>query len=251
MGLYHWYSPDGRPHHNDDLRTARAKGHYGSVTTVLGAWGKAAQLQSWIDKKNCNLAVDLLMRGTPSDECAMRAIETSKQELQQTADWGSEVHDRVEQFNLYGEVKEDGFTDYWKSWPDWFDEYVEDVIHAEQTFVDHEDKLAGTIDLVFRHKDFGISVLDYKNREFKPNKQKKGTPLECEFYLKDRQQLAYYSHMVKRDMGLDELPPIFSCGFNSKIPMPMHIKPWRPARQQEWVEFVRTVNRAWRLEKNL
>jgi len=233
MGRYHWYDDQGRPHHSDDLKAARAKGHYGSVTTVLGIVKPNPRLQTWIDRKNCNLAIDLLEHGEPRSNCADRAIEVSYEELRATATWGTAVHDRCEKYNIDGTVIDDSYLKYWTSWIDYSDKYVKEMLFPERTFVDHEDKLAGTVDLVFEHVNLGICVGDYKNREFKPNKQKAGNPIECGWYVKDQQQLSYYSYMVMNDLKLDKLPPIFSFGFDSKVPRQMSIKEWKPKKTTE------------------
>ena len=118
MGNYHWYSEDGTPHHDENLITARKNGRYGSVKTVLGAWGKNYYLQKWIEKKNCNLALKLLLNGEPQENCADRAIEVAGEELDKSAKWGTEVHDRVEKYNIDKTIVDDAYLRYWTSWVD-------------------------------------------------------------------------------------------------------------------------------------
>ena len=249
MGSYHWYCKDGLPHHDEDLRTARANDRYGSVTTVLGAWGKNPNLQKWIDRKNCNLAIELYEHGEPRDYCADRALEIAGEELDKTSRWGTAVHDRVEKYNFDRTITEDDYKPFWDSWIDWDARHVKKVLHPERTFVNHDDKLAGTVDLVFEHNDLGICVGDYKNREFKLDKR--SNKIKCGWYDKDFQQLSYYAYMVMIELGLEMMPPIFSFGFDSKVPRQMAVKQWPSKKQQSSVDFVQFINLAWRIEKNL
>lgn len=187
----HWYSRDGKPAHDADLRSARKLGLLPSVTSVLGVWPKY-QLDNF-KQESAVLAAITLPRKTneTEDEFAQRVVIDAKAQVKAAAEFGRRIHGACEAINRSDfnnpMLRDSALRPFADKYLEWFRENVVSVYSTEDTVVNDLLGYAGTYDLIAEVKGLGRCVLDTKTQK---NREK---PL---FYDTWEMQLAAYKEAI-------------------------------------------------------
>jgi hypothetical protein len=187
----HWYSREGAPAHDSDLRSARKLGLLPSVTSVLGVWPKY-QLENFKQESAVLAAITLPRRTNESeDEFAQRVVIDAKAQVKAAAEFGRRIHGACEAINLgrfdnplLSDKAIAPFSDYYR---EWFMKNVVRIYSTEQVAVNNLLGYAGTYDLFAEVKDLGSCLLDIKTQK---TRQK---PM---FYDTWEMQLAAYKETI-------------------------------------------------------
>lgn len=168
----HWYSPEGAPMHDADLRQARKLGLFPSVTSVLSVWPKPA-LDNYKIESGILAALTLpRLAGETDDQFAHRVVDDSHAHRSAAATFGKSLHDVCQRLAC-GQVKIGDLTDdvpcleharlFW----DWFQDTVTHVYSAETVAVSKRYGYAGTYDLAADTKEWGRVLFDWKTQGVK------------------------------------------------------------------------------------
>jgi hypothetical protein len=184
----HWYDKDGNPMHDADLRAARKKGLFPSVTSILKIQSNPG-LENWKLREAVLSSLTLpRLAGESDQDFARRILEDSGSHARQSADIGNLHHDFAETY--YKERKAGLIPGYSKNslcLVDWIEENLGEGF-AEQSFCNNEYGYAGKIDWTgwLRQWPDQMGYVDYKTQGIKPGDSPVFYPSWC-------QQLAAYS----------------------------------------------------------
>ena len=182
----HWYTADGMPSHDSDLRDARKKGLYPSVTSVLKIQSNPG-LEAWKIREAIISSLTLpRIYGESDQDFAARVLTDSKGHSKDSADIGTAHHDFAEDW--YKGNKPDMINGYEGNCillASWIDKHLGEGF-AEESFCNNDYGYAGKIDWFGKLKDGRLAYIDYKTQGVKPGAR----PV---FYDSWCQQLAAYS----------------------------------------------------------
>lgn len=223
----HWYTVDGEPRHDSNLRDARKDNLFFSVTTVLKMWPRD-MLDAWKQKNIVEKCIENPIGKDESPEnYKQRIAQIASDELAAAAAWGRQIHRMFEYYGQTGTFKDDipeEFQPYIQPITDWFSENVKKVIFTEQILTNKDVGYAGTCDIAIESTNWGRAVCDFKRRGFyrgKPN-----------VYDTDPMQLEAYARCLP--WKADNL---VSVGVNRDAPeIVSHV--WKPEnRETFWKKF--------------
>lgn len=207
--MAHFYATQAKtPSLVEDVQTpAKAKkieGMMPSVTTVLSIVKDDFLHGIWMPQKITEIA-----RENPDigyEEVVELTFGLRKHpgngKMIPSSSFGVCTHKRIEEI-LDGteDTVLDDFTPWAEPFIDWVEENDVQVIATEYIIVDHDLKIAGSIDFLGKDADGQVFLADYKCRS---------TSGRGKFYEKDCQQLAVESRAVRKEMDLDYDPEIIS-----------------------------------------
>lgn len=194
----HWYDSSGQPRYEADLRKARKELLYPSVTTITGVLDKP-ELIYWKQKKVAEACwaeaiTNQDSLSLPAEEFAKQMISKSDEERSDSADLGTHVHAFLENWIQNG--KEIDLREDVKEATLMMQSFVKELsipntLKSEIPFCLTDKGFAGKIDCVFRSKEHGLVLLDFKTQNVK-----NGKPA---IYPTWGYQLAAYNEFVKAD----------------------------------------------------
>lgn len=196
----HWYSEDGKPQHNADLRAARAAGYFPSPTSVLRLLANPG-LEAWkVEQHMLSMAT---MPNPPADAGAWvrAAVVEFQEQRKKTLNTGSQIHKALENAIARKTVWGDpGDECLWKPVLAWL-KAMEPCGECEKTLVHTRYGYAGRADLVGTINGVGPVIVDFKTQWIKdvykrPPKNMsffgKGAPIKVWCYPDWIWQLAAY-----------------------------------------------------------
>jgi len=203
----HWYDNEGKPQHDADLRVARLKGLFSSVTTIdKGAFPNPA-LDSWKTGELLDCASSNTKQPHESeDDYAKRIYELSLQNAKTAAEFGKQIHGAIEE---YPQLPLDpALMPWFDKFTIWWQSNVGESIASEQVVVDKEIGVAGTLDRIVTMKDGRRAIVDFKTQNVK-----KGKP---NYYDSWKRQLAFYAVCDSKNRGaMPEIPDCISLVIDS------------------------------------
>lgn len=232
----HWYDPKtGGPRHDATLREARKEGLYGSVTSIIKVAAKP-QLQAWLQSQAVLSSLTLpRIEGETDDAFAKRVIVDMNAQSSKAAEFGTQIHKEIERINIgSGFATNIKYVNYLIGYYDWFNGNITEVIHAEKVLVNNKVGYAGTVDLVARHKEWGLIVLDVKTQGVKDK------PV---FYEDWAWQLCAYGQCIESPIR----HKLVSCIINSKEPSEPAFKVWEN-EGDAWEAFL-ACHKLWTITK--
>lgn len=228
----HWYTREGKASHTvigkttglpraTTLTDARKLNLIPSVTNVLAMKAKPA-LNTWLMDNAILSALSTPRRdGELENDWHSRIAEESQRVGREAAEWGTAIHEQVEQYATLGAFMGTGeILAYVEGYADWHRANVVEIIEAEQSIVSPLG-YAGRMDLhaVIQHDgEPRRAVIDFKSQKLKG--KAKGT-----FYKEWSMQLAAYADGL-RHVNDNTLPLLVSAIIPSDSPGAMQIKVW-------------------------
>jgi hypothetical protein len=195
-GGSNWYTPDGRPAHRilrsdkkgdrpTTLKDAKTHGFLPSVTGILGTLAKPG-LENWKMEQVALATQRTLKQPDESNEywCS-RVIAAAFEQVEQAADLGTRIHGALEAA-MAGGPYDPALQVYVQPVLDWKAATDIRIVDREVRVVNKAEGFAGTADVLFRYRENGIGILDYKTR-----KTQAGKPVQA--YDNQAMQLAAYA----------------------------------------------------------
>lgn len=188
----HWYTLDGEPRHDADLRRARKEGLLPSRTTVGWVTDKPFLTRYRQEQMLIAALTTERLDDEPINEWAARIVEVADEESRAGRERGKRCHAAIESW-LKDEVDVDDLREL-EDWPvllpavHWIEKHVVYVVASEQTLASQVHGYGGTVDALvrLRKSDRGerFGVLDFKWRK------------KAAKYDDDCKQLAAYRELV-------------------------------------------------------
>ncbi len=186
----HWYSRDGTPQHDADLRVARKQGLYGSVTSIdkdsfpnpfLEQWKMTQLVQACVDNQR--------MPHEDVDQYAQRIYDISNNKARNAADFGKEIHDAVDR---YPEIPAPHLLPWFDKFKIFYEANIQEKIASEVVLLDHDIGVAGRTDFIGVGVGWvaGKVIIDWKTQDVKTDKKGRKTPA---FYDSWARQLGLYA----------------------------------------------------------
>ncbi len=210
------------------IADARKLGLLPSITTILKVINRP-ELQSWIVDNAINSALTLpIIDGEPPDAFKERVREDADRQSREAMNWGTRVHDAIEDYLLNGI---DGCN------PDldlvpfveptilWLEQNLEKIISVESYVGCPKIGVAGRLDLHAVFKDFGEGLCDFKTQ-----RMRKGNAV---FYKEWLKQLSAYNHLLPTP----QTDTLLSIVIDSSQPGLPQIKKWDNI-EQAWKLFL-------------
>jgi hypothetical protein len=223
----HWYHMDGTPCHEVTAKTtglprptnvadARKLNLVPSVTNVLAIKDKPA-LKTWLMDNSIRAALTT-PRGPdePEEVWYSRIAEEADRIGREAAEWGTLLHEQVEQLATEGAFLGTGeILEYVAGVKKWMDENVAEVVAAEK-LVTGSIGYAGRLDLYAIMKNGRKAVIDFKS-------QKLAGKRAPNFYKEWSMQLAAYGDCLREEGAM---PALISVIIPSDAPGPVFVKEW-------------------------
>ncbi len=188
-GGSHFYTHEGKPQHDADLRVARKERLYRSITSIDKDEFVNEFLQNWKVEQACYAAALSPRQPHESeDDYAQRVYELSLEYSKNAAEFGSKVHDSIEHYPMY--PLDDTIKPWFDEYAKWHEENVEDIVASEKVVVDHGIGVAGRLDKILVIKGVGRCVVDVKTQNLK--KDDKGKK-KVNWYDSWVRQLSFYA----------------------------------------------------------
>lgn len=194
----HWYTRDGHPRHNADMKQVRTEKLRPGVTDVLNVMAKPG-LEMWKQ----NQILDAAAR-CPRQEGEV--IAGYKSRLRDEADsksfkargFGSSIHHYLEQ-HFKGATPDNPDLDKWvRPLIDRWEQKGVKVIESEKVIVNNEVGFGGTCDGIIQAKSGWVGVIDFKTAS-------KSSPSQMGAYLEHKLQLAAYAGTMFDSLELTKI----------------------------------------------
>lgn len=224
----HWYHRDGTSCHEvlgkstglprpTNVTDARKLNLVPSVTNILNMKAKPA-LMTWLQDNAILSALATPQKpGESESNWHSRIAEESERIGKEAAEWGTALHEQIEQLHVGGAFMGHGeILEYVAGYEKWFRTEVESVIAAEASVV-HPMGYAGRLDLHAMMIGGRRAIIDAKSQKLK------GRP-KGNFYIEWSMQLAAYADCL-REPG-EPLPLLISVIIPSDAPGPAQAKVW-------------------------
>ncbi len=244
----HWYTKDGKPKHDADLRVARKEFLYPSVTSVDKAVFKNPFLESWMQDQILIAAGDNpRMPHENAKQYAQRIYDISMEKSRAAMEFGTKIHDACEKHPAEPGIELKPWFDLFSEWiagdPGMYHERR--ILSRECTLVDHDIGIAGRTDLIMaditRGCYLGDTVVDYKTQDIKVDDKGRKTP---KFYDSWVRQLAFYAACHSKNSGKwPNMPSCLSLIIDSNEGGIIYEKQWD--RQEVIDAYRRFVHGAW------
>jgi hypothetical protein len=189
----HWYTGDGEPRHDANLRTARKELLYPSVTTVLSA-KSAPGLEAWKRNELLLAALDLpedIREADDVDVAAKYIMQQSTKKVETAVARGTFVHDSIEA--MFNGKSWDEENTQLQAVAEWIEAKCVDHKWSEESLVNKEVGYAGRADTLMDHEEYGLTLVDFKTQDVKKSRKGKWTP---RYYDKFVFQLRAYSQCL-------------------------------------------------------
>lgn len=238
----HWYHRDGSPCHTvigkstglprpTTVSDARKLNLVPSVTNILNMKEKPALL-TWMQDNAIMAALNTPRNpGEPEGQWHTRIADESDRIGREAAEWGTAIHEQIEQFATGGAFMGTGeILQYVEGYEKWHRENVIEVISAEKSVVGAIG-YAGRLDLFAKIRHEGgerLAVIDAKSQKLK------GKP-KTNFYKEWHMQLAAYGDCLRGEDG--KLPLLVSLVIPSDVPGPVQEKVWDGDGEDAWEAF--------------
>jgi hypothetical protein len=249
----HWYYPNGLSCHtlpkkdgsgekNTTLADARKLGLLPSVTSILSIKAKPG-LDAW-KLEQAILSALTLPRGTEEteDAFAKRIVVDMDEQAAKAAEWGTKIHKECEDMHITGVlIRRDDTFPYVEDYERWFKANIEKVVQSEETVVSPRLGYAGRVDLVARHKEWGLVVIDLKTQKVKK---------EPVFYEEWGMQLAAYREAIKGRLSEEDAAEIgmVSVIIDSGKPASVAVKLWE--NPQRYLRAFINCIELWQFDRN-
>jgi hypothetical protein len=221
----HWYTPDGKPDHDADLRGARKKGLYASPTSIDKAQFVNDFLENWKKEQVVVACLDNPRQPheTPEDY-ANRVYELSLEKSRSAAEFGNKVHAGIETYPY--PAKEPEVQPWIDQFGLWYNENIKESLGSEVVLIDHDIGVAGKCDKPCVHKIYGRAIVDYKTQGIKPDEKGRKAPVYYPSWLR---QLAFYCGADAKRCGMwPVFPAAISLVIDSTEAAPPYMKVWEP-----------------------
>src|SRR6478609_228495 len=193
----HFYTQDGNPAHDADLRRARKENLLRSVTSIDKAQFPNPALDNYKLEQMAKAAfLNPLQPHETIEDYTKRLIEQSWEHRDNAADFGTRVHKAVDALPAQPDI---ALAPWVQKIVEWQDKYILSVIEAEKVVVDMEIGVAGTKDRKVLHKDYGVITLDWKTQGVKEDK--KSGKKKPGFYESWVRQLGFYESVDAKKEG--------------------------------------------------
>jgi hypothetical protein len=225
----HWYSREAEPQHDADLRIARKKFLYPSVTTINKDVFKNDFLDRWKMDQLATAAAANFRQPHESDEgYANRIYEISLTKTREAASFGKTIHAAIEEYPKY--PMDAAIHPWLDAFGKWYNDSVECAIHRERVLLDHDLGVAGTCDFIGlgRGALAGCRIIpDWKTQDVK--KDPKTGKKKPAFYDDWARQLAFYAvaDAKAEGRGLDDLPTCISVIIDSNEACDPFVRVWK------------------------
>lgn len=221
----HFYDNDGKPAHDADLRDARKRGLYRSVTSIDKDIFKNMFIEKYKLDQLAEAAFDNPRQPHENvDDYSTRIYEASLEHMSAAAKFGTEFHKATEKGAEVGEA----IKPWIDKWDIWKAENVIEVVSEETVMLDHDIGVAGTRDKRIVHRVHGLVTADMKTQGIKIDK-KTGKKNKPNFYDSFVRQLAFYDAAeAKKDGRFPAIGPCLSIVIDSTEPAPPYEKLWTP-----------------------
>jgi hypothetical protein len=177
----HWYDIEGNSAHTvigkngkeraTNIKDAREKKLFPSVTTILGIFSKPA-LDYWKNEQVALAAGRLITSGevvTDQPDYVAKVVEEAFKQVEDAADLGTQIHLAIEQWQT-GQAYDPAMKVYVDAVEKWLKENQVTIKESELRLVNKFAGYAGTTDAAIEcPKGFGI--LDFKSRKTTPGKK--------------------------------------------------------------------------------
>ncbi len=226
----HWYQcrdAEPSPQHDADLRVARKKLLYPSITTILKDEFKNDFLDRWKTNELLIAAANSPRQPHDSDESyCQRIYDLSLDKARTAADFGKKVHDAIEKYPE--SLCPPDIAPWIDRFSGWYNANVESSIAREKILFDHALGLAGRCDNISRGKGaFAGRVLlsDTKTQNVKKDDKGRKKPA---FYESWPRQLSFYAVSYAKETGTfpDSIPTCISVIIDSNEPEVPFVKVW-------------------------
>lgn len=240
----HWYAKDGAAQHDADLRVARKKLLYRSVTSIDKDMFKNERLEVYKLEQLAEAAFNNPRQPHESvDDYSKRIFEESLARSIEAAAFGIRIHNAVDKIEL---PPSDDVAPFVAKVKEWFDQNVVSTLWSEKTILDHEIGCAGRGDRKIIHRVHGPCTIDFKTQGVRVDKKGKKTP---GFYDSFARQLGFYEAAEAKQEGrYPKLDRCLSVVIDSKEPSAPYEKLWEPEEiLSAYEDFVIAV---WRWHKS-
>jgi hypothetical protein len=210
------------------LADAKKRGLLVGISTIANMLPKE-NLINWRIEQGIMAALTLPRLPNESEDAfCKRVIEDSEAQSLKAREWGTEIHNAIEN-HLNGVQKlPDHLDPYLDGFRDWAAKNIEDIHALELTVGDPALGIAGKLDIDCTLRAVGRTVIDTKTQRIKDGKAK--------FWDTFPIQLSAYAHGRERELPGVKLN-ICSLIINSAEPGPVHVNLWLGGRQQYWEVF--------------
>jgi hypothetical protein len=225
----HWYTKDGLPMHDADLREARKKLLYTSVTTVDKEAFKNDFLDRWLREQLAIAAFDNQPNpGESKKDYCNRIYQISIEKGVLAAEFGREIHDAINEYpQLPLSPKLIPFMDVMYGW---YKKNILSKVASETVILDHQIGVAGRGDLK-AITEYGLTWIDWKSQDVKKDDKGRKKPVFYDSWLR---QLAFYSITDAKETSIyPQIPTCMSVIIDSNEPDTPFVKVW----DQESVVF--------------
>lgn len=239
----HWYYPDGRPCHDQPMKTrpgemrattvgdARKLGLLPSVTNIINVIDRP-ELTAWKQSQAVLAALTLPRHPLEGDDdFAERVARDAKEQVTEAAIRGQKLHAATEEYLLFGRIAPcQTVAALFEPFPAWADKNILNVEWCERTLVGRG--YAGRVDLKAEFREVGWGIGDFKSRK----------PFKGKFsgYISDDLQLSAYQR-ADGDLSTARV----SIFINSLEPAEPHLHVWPKEQDDDAFEAFQGAFRVW------
>ncbi len=200
----HWYTKDGETSHDSDLRDARKRLLYTSVTSVDKDMFTNPALDRYKAEQLTKAAFENPRQPHEDiDDYSQRIYLVSLEHAKAAANKGVAIHTAID--GIY-EIAPPEIEPFIAGTRKWFNENIVSIVSSEKVVLDHDISVAGRMDKRVIHRKYGLCTLDYKSQGIKTVKGKKNKP---GFYDSFARQLAFYAAGEAKSEG--SYPKLDTC----------------------------------------
>lgn len=233
----HWYRPDnGTPQHDADLREARKKLLYPSVTSIDKDTFPNLFLERWKLNQLVIAASENMRQPHENEEqYSGRIYDISMEKSKEAVRFGKAIHGAIE---LHPTPPSDiSLMPWFAKFEQWHNDKIANVIQNEGIVLDHQIGVAGRFDRIAVLKSGPRAVIDYKTQDVKVDEKGRKRP---KFYDSWPRQLAFYSFAdAKANEGLANIPECVSLVIDSNEGGGLYEKVWdKEEIKESYKEFV-------------
>lgn len=233
----HWYTKQGEPQHDADLRVARKSGLYPSVTSIDKAAFPNPSLDRWKTEQLIQACVDNQRQPHEDvEQYAQKIYDISNNKARVAADFGKEIHDAMDN---YPNPPPPHLQRWFDSFSNFYESNIAEKRHSERVLLDHDIGVAGRTDFIGMGLGFlnGRVLADWKSQDVKVDDKGRKKPA---FYESWQRQLAFYAVADAKETGMfPQIPRCLSVIIDSNEDAQIYTKLWTPEEMiQAYEEFV-------------
>lgn len=227
----HWYQvmDDGsvEARHDAGLREARKHNLYASPTSIEKDIRANPLLANWLKNELAKAFLRLPRLGNESDaDYVARVVKAADSRRDTSATLGTAIHKAIEDEG----TNDPQLQPFYQAYAEWATVNVDQTISRELKIADTRIGVAGTVDRVIRHKEHGLTVIDFKTQRVKDGK--------AAFYESFPRQLSFYAAAYAYKNSVP-IPRIMSVVMDSQKAGAPQTKLYTPEQQQQsYKEFL-------------